>query len=267
MQNPETSSMDDPTPLAGERHGLIEARLRSEGRIVAQDLAAELGVSEDTIRRDLRAMAKAGILRRVYGGALPLAPSGGAMPERTAANRDAKAALAQVAVGLLVPGQVWFLDAGSTNLAIAATLPRDARLTVVTNAQAIALTLADHPNVEVIQIGGTLHKQAGACLGARALRDAAQVHADICFLGACGVDAEAGISAFYFEDAEFKRAIAQASRRVVIAVTSDKLGTAAPYHVLPLDAVDTLILESHSNPPAGLARAGLTLLKAAPERA
>ncbi len=228
--------------LLDERHRVIRRRLAAEGRVLATELARDLGASEDTIRRDLRELASLGECRRVYGGALLISPASGTLAERQTQGIDRKAALAQEAVKLIAPGQVAFLDAGSTNLAIARALPNDANMTVVTNAPTIALALLDKVGIEVILVGGLMDVRAGAALGAQAVRDVSGMAPDICFVGACAVDARHGVRAFGFEDAVFKRALVERSC-IVVAATNDKLGTSAPFEVMPATDIDHMIVE------------------------
>ncbi|MGH8080525.1 MAG: DeoR/GlpR family DNA-binding transcription regulator [Lysobacter sp.] len=243
--------------LPQQRHRLILDRLLAQGRVIAVDLARELEVSHDTIRRDLREMAAAGQCRRVYGGALPLAPDNGPLVVRQTLAPARKAALARAAVGLIERGQVVFLDAGSTNIAIADALPRDFDLTVVTNAPAIAALVAQREDLELIVIGGRVDTRIGASLGAGAIRDAEAIRSDIYFVGVCGVDVEVGVTTLGYEDAQFKQAVAQMSRAVVAVVTVDKLGTAAPYAVAPADSLHALVIESGAD--AGQAKAFVRL--------
>lgn len=256
--------MSTPTLLLQERHALIQQRLLAEGRVLALDLATQLGVSEDTIRRDLRDLAAAGLCKRVYGGALPLPPLPGTLTQRRGEAPDRKWRLARAAVSLVRADSVLFFDAGSTNLAIAEALP-DLPLTVVTNAPAIAIVLLERANIEVVLIGGRIDRGAGACLGAKSLRDAELIRADLCFLGACGVDAEAGITAFSFEEAEFKRAVASLSKAVLVAATSEKLATAAPFSVLPTARLSHLVAEHDADPALleAFRREGVQILRAA----
>ncbi len=239
--------------LLRERQFLIRERLRTHGRVLAAELAREFNISEDTIRRDLREMAAAGLCERVYGGALPLAPDAGrSLTERASLASERKAALARTSVEYIERGMTVFLDAGSTNLAIARAIPPDLSVTIVTNTPLIASALIEKPTFDLILIGGTLDRAVGAAVGARAQRDAELLRPDLCILGACGADAEAGLTAVHFEDAEFKRLVASKSRSVLAAVTTDKLGTAAPYAVVGIEAVSTLVLEADA-PPAHVA--------------
>ncbi|AIY40689.1 Transcriptional regulators of sugar metabolism [Collimonas arenae] len=250
--------------LLKERHALIQQRLLADGRVLALDLAQQLNVSEDTIRRDLRDLAAAGLCKRVYGGALPLSPATAPLAERRTQGPARKARLARAAVTLVNAGDVLFIDAGSTNLAIAEALP-PVPLTVITNAATVALALLVQPHIELIMVGGRVDARSGANLGAVALRDAERMRPDIFFLGACGVDAEAGLTCFNYEEAEFKRSLAAASRAVLVAATKEKFGTAAPFAVLPAAHLTHLVLEHDADrtQAAGFDRQGVQLLYAA----
>src|SRR5262245_34103611 len=135
--------------LAEQRKHLILQRLRDKGQIVAADLSAELGLSEDTVRRDLRALAAEGLLQRVYGGALPASAAVGDFAARRALSPEAKHSIGKAAALMLQPGQVAFLDGGTTCQQLARQLPRSLRATIVTHSPTIALELVEHPGIEV----------------------------------------------------------------------------------------------------------------------
>jgi len=232
--------------LPGERHSAILDQLARRGRVLAAELAREFGTSEDTVRRDLRDMAAAGLCRRVYGGALPLSPASGTLAARLEEAPERKAALGRAAAGLVRPGQTVFIDAGSTNSAIARALAPGVGMTVVTNAPGVAQDCVGKPGVELVLIGGRVDPRTGAALGARAFRDAREIRFDLAFLGACAVDAEAGVAAFGSEEAEFKRLVAGQAAAVAIAVTTEKLGTAAPFFVVPVTALTRLVAEAEA---------------------
>jgi DeoR/GlpR family transcriptional regulator of sugar metabolism len=252
--------------LPDERQSCILDRLTRDGRVLAVDLAREFRTSEDTIRRDLRDLAAAGHCRRVYGGALPVSPASGTLAQRSATAPDAKHALARAAAALVRTGQVVLIDSGSTNLRIAEALPRDLGLTVVTNAPAVATALCGHPRCTVILLGGRVHPMIGAAFGPSALRHLDGIRADIAFLGACGLAPDAGLTVFDAEEASFKRRLTETSVRVVAALTTDKLGTAAPFGFASAARLDDLVIEA-STPQSrlhGLDLAGLRLHRAAP---
>lgn len=250
--------------LTEERLDRIRALLNANGKVLANDLAGQFSVSEDTIRRDLRELAKLGVCRRVYGGALLPTPDLGTLAARSTARQDGKANLARAAAGLVKDGQTIFIDAGSTNLAIASALPRDRRLTIVTNAPAIATALSDHASCTVIVLGGVYDRAKGACLGPQAMREAAQIFADMFILGACGVDTTAGVTALDAGEAEIKRLMVEQSSLLLIAATSDKLGTVAPFKIANASRIDHLIIEDDAGDMAAFERADVQVHVAHP---
>jgi DeoR/GlpR family transcriptional regulator of sugar metabolism len=230
--------------LPEERERLILERLRAQGRVLASELAAEFQTSEHTVRRHLRELAEQGHCKRVYGGALLISPSGESAAIRLREAVDRKACLAAAAASIVRPKQIVLLDTGSTNAAIAAALPDNADLTVVTNSPEACAILLNRPGFDIILIGGRVVRHAAGSTGATALLQVQQIKADLCFLGACAFDPDEGVAAFDAEEAELKRAMVKASSQVAIAMTSEKLMTAAPFFVAPASAVDYLFVEA-----------------------
>jgi DeoR/GlpR family transcriptional regulator of sugar metabolism len=254
-----------PDTLPGERQQTILRLLREQGRVFSAQLAVQMAVSEDSIRRDLRDLASQGLCRKVHGGALPAAPDFPPLPARHAQQTAQKRALAVAAVAQVRPGNCILLDAGSTNSAIAACLPQQQGLHVITNAPDIALALMARGGIEVSLIGGRLDPRAGACIGAQALEAVSGLRADLCFIGTCAVDAEAGLWAIDGEEAPLKRALLAASSRCIAVATNDKLGTQAAYRVGGLEQIDLLVIE-HDAPDAqaqAFQQRGVDILRAA----
>ena len=229
--------------LPQERQQWILDRLRQSGRGVAVELAMEFAVSEDSVRRDLRELAAQGLCKRVYGGALPLSAVVAPLKQRRQEHAGRKLALGRKAATLVRQGQVLLIDAGSTNAAIAAALPRDFGLTVVTNAPDIAQILLEREGFEILLIGGRIDARIGAAVGAQAVQEMQRVRADICFPGACAVDAIGGLWGFDSEEVLLKRAMVEASGETVVVATSDKLGTVATHRVAGIDEVQHLVVE------------------------
>lgn len=252
--------------LPNERQASILDRLLREGRVLAADLAVEFDTSEDTIRRDLRDLAAAGHCRRVYGGALPVSPAAGPVSRRATVAPDTKRALGRAAATLVEPGWTVVIDSGSTNLYVAEALPSDRDMTVVTNAPAVAAALACRPRCRLVVLGGRVHPVIGAAFGPCTLRDLGGVWADIAFIGSCGLAAGPGLTVFDPEEAEFKRRLLAISARAAVALTNDKLGTAAPFVVGPVSALHHLIVEAGTTEAAldGLIGANLRLHRADP---
>src|SRR3954470_7602528 len=119
--------------LPAQRRDFLMGRLHRDGRLVAKDLAAELEVTEDSVRRDLRDLAAAGLCQRVYGGALPVSPAVADYASRRSIAVDGKDRVAVAAAGLVRPGSTVILDGGTTTLAVTRALPRDLVATVVTH--------------------------------------------------------------------------------------------------------------------------------------
>src|SRR4051795_8478594 len=139
--------------LAGERKDHLLERLAPHGKVVAKDVAAQLGLSEDSVRRDLRELAAAGLCQRVYGGALPASPSVADYATRTGVEPDSKRRIAARAAQLIQPGSAVILDGGTTTLAVVRALPAALECTVITHSPTIAAGLVDHRTVEVFLLG------------------------------------------------------------------------------------------------------------------
>src|SRR5215469_15465287 len=199
--------------LAAERRDLLIARLRQDGKLVARDLAAELGLSEDSLRRDLRELAAAGLCQRVYGGALPVSPALGSHANRSRIAPESKRRIGSRAAELITPGITVILDAGTTALAVVSALPPDLSARVITHSATTAVALADHPGVDVFMLGGRLHKRSVSALGAAAAEAARAVSADLALLVLAGVHPESGLTAGEAEEA--------ALRRILIGRTAD----------------------------------------------
>jgi DeoR/GlpR family transcriptional regulator of sugar metabolism len=202
-----------------------------------------LDVSEDTIRRDLRKLAQAGLLQRVHGGALPSSPAATNYTARQSQSTMAKAAIAQAAAQLVTTGQVIILDGGTTTLYVAQCLPADLQATVVTNSPPIAVALANHPGVEVLLVGGRLDKRSLVSIGAVTLEAFRMIRADLCMLGICSLHPEVGITVPDLEEAYVKRAMIASAAEVVALASVEKLGTAATYTVGALTELTHLVTE------------------------
>lgn len=253
--------IEDP-PLA--RRDLIASRLARGQSVVAAALAAEFTVSEDAIRRDLRALAAAGQCRRVYGGALPILTGSTPMAARIGEGRGRKEALARTAVAMIKPGEFIFLDSGSTNLALADILPDDYELTVATNSIDIAAAVLRRSDLRLIMVGGAVNNAVGGCVDSSAVQSLARMNIDRSFVGACSISPETGLSTFENSDAIFKRALLAASRHSLALATSDKFAIRAPHRIAAIDEIGWLVVE-HDAPAQTLEellRIGASILKA-----
>jgi DeoR/GlpR family transcriptional regulator of sugar metabolism len=228
--------------LTTHRKQRILAMLKQHGQVVAKDVSNAMGVSEDTIRRDLREMAREGLLQRVHGGALPASPALADFAGRERITPDGKVAIGRAAAKMIQTGQVVMLDGGTTAREIARHIPLDMRATIVTHSPTIAVELLNH-SVEVILIGGRLFRHSVVAVGAAATEAIAEVHADTYFMGVTGVHPKTGLTTGDYEEAAVKRALSRASAETFVLASSEKLNAASAYVVVPFSAISGIITE------------------------
>jgi len=228
--------------FAEERRAKILETLREHGRMEVLALAQLFGVSEHTIRRDLKQLDAQGELQKTHGGAVVLDSARLGFESRSTLLRSKKDAIAKIAATLIEPGETLMLDAGSTTLALARAL--SARpLSVVTNSLDIALVFERDPAVQLVLTGGTWQLHARALTGAVTRELIAACRADVAVIGACALDERAGVTGSDEDDAAVKRAmVANASRTIVLADHS-KHSAVAPFHIASWRQVHTLVTD------------------------
>ena len=243
--------------LTSERKALILDRIRKDGRLVAKTFADELALSEDTVRRDLREMAGDGLLTRVHGGALPIQPDLPDFSARRGVASAEKQKLGARAAAMIRPGQIVFLDGGTTNAEIARALPRTFPFTIVTHSPTISGELEHHPTAEVVLIGGRLYKHSMVAVGSIASAAIAAIRPDMFFLGVTAIHPRHGFSTGDFEEAAIKRQIAVQARETWVLATLEKLDAASPVTIMPLEAATGVIA------PEGIGREQAEMLEGA----
>lgn len=246
--------------LTAERRRAVLARLQRDGRVVASELVTSLGVSEDTVRRDLRDLAAQGLLHRVHGGALPSAAPTVPFAGRLEVAQQEKVALAAAALPLLEGAHVIVLDGGTTALELARRLPPSFGGTVVTNAPPVASALASHPKAEVVLVGGRLLKNAQVTVGAAAVEAFRTVRADCCVLGICSLHPDVGVTALDRDEADVKRAMVACAGEVIALATADKLRTASPWVVAQLTDLNHLVTDGDDGLTRPYTTAGLNVV-------
>jgi DeoR/GlpR family transcriptional regulator of sugar metabolism len=230
--------------LNAERRAVILEALGRDGRVVASELSARFGVSEDTVRRDLRELAEEGLLHRVYGGAVRKSPVSAAYSRRKTESVPAKSAIGQTAAQFIKDGQVIFIDGGTTPFEVAAHLPPDLRVTVITHSLPVASVLAEHPSVHVVVLGGSLYKESLVTVGATTVDGYRAVRADVCILGIASIHPEIGVGLLNYEETEVKRAMVQASAEVIAVASKEKIDTSAPFLLGPVSIVTRLVTDA-----------------------
>jgi DeoR/GlpR family transcriptional regulator of sugar metabolism len=248
--------------LRAQRQEWLVDRLGRDGRLVAKDIAVELDVSEDSVRRDLRELAAAGLCQRVYGGALPVSPAVADYATRREVAVASKERVAAAAAALVRPGGVTILDGGTTTLAVVAALPRDLEATIVTHSPTIATALADHPGIDVQILGGRLFRHSMVTCGAAAVEAAQGVSADVFLLGVTGVHHETGLTTGDADEAAMKRALSRRAADTFVLASAEKVGAASPFLVLPISDVSGIVTDAPADDPtiARIAATGVRVI-------
>ena len=232
-----------------------------DGKLVAKELAEELGLSEDSLRRDLRELAAAGLCQRVYGGALPVSPAIADLAARSHVEPASKQRIAACAAEFVVPGCSVILDGGTTTAAVVAALPKDLACTVITHSPTIATALLDHPGIDLFLLGGRLFKHSAVACGSVAVEATRDISADVFLLGVTGVHPTEGLTTGDAEEAAMKRALASRAADTYVLASTEKIGAASRYRVMGLTDVAGVITDAPDSPVlAGLHDAGAHLI-------
>jgi DeoR family transcriptional regulator, fructose operon transcriptional repressor len=233
---------------AEERQQAIASLVISQGRASVAELAQAYDVTTETVRRDLAMLDRAGVVRRVHGGAVPLralhiVEQG--VGERETTRAQYKDAIAAAATEFFpLSGASMLLDAGTTTGRIAALLPGDRELVVVTNSVPIAARLAGMPSVSLHVLGGRVRGLTQAAVGEQTLRVLDTLRVDVAFIGTNAVSARHGLSTPDSEEAAVKRAMVGSANYVVVVADSSKIGREDFVSFAPISRVDVLITDS-----------------------
>jgi DeoR family fructose operon transcriptional repressor len=231
---------------AEERQQEILRRARAKGRVEVLALADDLSVTTETIRRDLTLLERAGVVRRVHGGAIPVERLGfePALATRDAVMTSEKERIAKAAVGELPDGGSIIIDAGTTTSRLAEAIPMDRELTVIVNAPPLAVMLASRPNLAVILLGGRVRGRTLATVDDWGLRPLSQIFVDVAFMATNGLSPERGLTTPDPAEAAVKRAMIAAARRTVVLADHTKIGHDYLARFGELSDVDTLITDN-----------------------
>jgi DeoR/GlpR family transcriptional regulator of sugar metabolism len=262
-----------PPVFADERQRRIAEFVMGRGRARIGELAAQFAVTEQTVRKDLRVLQDQGVLKRTHGGAIALHPLvDRELAGREATNQDAKRRIGRACLELLRDGDSTFFDSGTTVASIARALstaqhtssPRPRNVSILTSALDVAREVADLPFVEHVLLGGQLHSQGGAVVGALALENLQRFTVEIAFIGVSGFSGD-GISVATVAEAQLKAAAIERARHVVVPFDSSKAGASDFARICSLDELDTVVMESAGPEVEELCRAHEIRLLVAPE--
>ena len=258
--------------LAKKRYSIILELLEKEGTVHTAELVEALGVSSETVRKDLEELDRRGLLQRIHGGAVPLqaepaaaAPLVGyvALSTRNSLHMEEKQRIARRAASMVEEGQVVALDYGSTSQVLAQALAaRVQRLTVVTNSIQNALLLADKPGFTVILTGGVLSRDEHTLVNDFPTGILDYVHVDILFLTVTGIDPAAGFTDQRLGEISMQNQMRNAASRVIVVADSSKFGRASLVRICPISAVEAIITDGGVDPEqaAAVEKSGVRLI-------
>jgi DeoR family transcriptional regulator, fructose operon transcriptional repressor len=237
------------TMYAEERQQAIAALVAAEGRVSVSQLADRYAVTTETVRRDLSTLERAGLVRRVHGGVVPadaLRALETAVTDRDRSSAAEKDRIAAAALEFVpVSGTVVF-DAGTTTARLAALLPLDQRLGVITHAVPIAARLAGHPTVDLRLLPGRVRRTTQAAVGEDTVAALSRLRTDVAFVGTNGVSARHGLSTPDHGEAAVKAAIVAGARRVVLLADADKLGDEHLVRFAAISDLDVLVTDTRA---------------------
>lgn len=226
-----------------ERLQLILDQVSRDQRVLLTQLSEHLNVSEDTVRRDIKALSDQGLLKAVRGGAIAHSPIPHHYRAREKHDIASKKVIAAKALRFLKEGQVVIFDGGTSTLAVAESIPHDMKLTVVTNSFPVASVLEDHPSVEVIFAGGRLFKSSFTTIGVETVAAFKNIRADLCLLGVCSIHPAIGLTTKDYEEAQIKKTMLEMSKQTIALSTMEKVNTADPYYISPVTELDAIITD------------------------
>jgi DeoR family glycerol-3-phosphate regulon repressor len=235
-----------------KRQNEILASVRSRGACSIVELATQLKVSDETIRRNIKPLVLQGLIEKVHGGIVlaqqqePEPPFEKRMNERI----EAKQAISALVAKVIKNGDSIMLDTGTTTAYVARALSEHRDLSVVTNCTEIARTLAREPSNRVHLCGGALRADDWATFGSAAIDFVRQFHVNYAILSIGGVTAAGNFMDYHLEEAEFSRAVIAQAKQTIVVADYSKFGNPNFIKVCGFDQVDMVVVERM--PPAGI---------------
>ncbi|MEY9904804.1 DeoR family fructose operon transcriptional repressor [Catenulispora sp. MAP12-49] len=231
---------------AEERQQAILRKARADSRVDVVSLAEELTVTTETIRRDLTVLERAGVVRRVHGGAIPVERLGfePALAARDSVMTAEKERIAKAALAELPAEGSVIIDAGTTTGRLVDLLPSDRELTAIVNSPSLAATLATRPNLTVLMLGGRVRARTLAAVDDWALSQLAHLYVDVAFVATNGVSVKHGLTTPDVAESAVKKAMVAAARRTVLLCDHTKVGNDCMARFAELDDIDVVITDT-----------------------
>lgn len=226
-----------------ERQRYIIEKVIQEKKTNSFELANILKISIDTVRRDLNELNDKGLISKVYGAVFPVEQKSNNVFDIVILNENKKIIISSKALSLLCDGQVIIMSGGTTNLAFSKLIPSNLKATIYTYSLPIAMQLSQHPNIDLIFIGGKMQKNAMVTIGIDVVDSLSKINADICFMGVSSINLNAGLTEAGYEVSLIKKAMIKASDKVIAMVTSEKINTKMPHLVCEMEQLHTVITD------------------------
>ena len=235
--------------MKGVRQRTLQELLRQHGQMTVRQLSQRLEVSEATIRRDLQELRGVSGLERMHGGVTLYENNEPPVIARRRENAAAKMALAKRASEEIYAGATIFIGSGSTMAFLAECLLASRELTVITNAQNVALKMATATGINIVMTGGAFRKGEMSLIGPIAEDTLRQVPFEVAFMSVQGISVDSGLSNAFAPEASTDRVVVSVAPRLVVLAEAYKLGRVAPISVAPASAVDLLITDADAQHP------------------
>jgi len=231
--------------LREERHIRILREVNSHGQVTATGLSQDFGVSEITIRRDLRDLADEGLLRRTYGGAVAAQSEVTQPPvlQRMSWKRTYKEIIGRAAAQLVNDGDSIFIGSGSTTTYVARELVNKEKLTIVTNALNIATELATVEGITVIVIGGLMRSSELSLVGHIAEKALQEVRMDKVIMGIPAIHLEAGLTNDFMPEVMTDRALLSMTNEFILVADHTKFDKVCSAYLSPISEVTSLVTD------------------------
>lgn len=229
--------------LKEERHQYILNRIGKDSRIYITTLSTELGVSDDTLRRDLVELEQKGFLTKVHGGAIAKSGISIEFTDRLKTATASKRQMAAKVIPMFREGDVILMDGGTSNLEVARLIPKGMQLTIYTNSFPIVNELFNHPKLDLIFLGGKVFSSSQVTVGVTVFQTLQTIYPDWAVIGISDIHPEKGLTSPDREEAIIKRFIIERGQKRIVLADSYKLNTARAYHVASLGDIDYIVTE------------------------
>lgn len=245
-----------------ERQAYILRQLNLHNKVISTTLCHDIGVSEDTIRRDLQELSDAGKLIKVHGGALSAAFNEVQFSPANVYSQSHKKIIALKAIHLIENGMFVSTTGGTTILEMVNNLPVQLKATFITGSIPVVNACVSHPGIDIIVIGDKLSKDSKITVGSNAIQRIQEMNADLCFLGTNAIDVLHGITDNDWDVVQVKKAMVTSASKVICMTIAEKLQSYQPIQVCDLTKINTLITELDAGHPMlrPFADAGITVL-------